>query len=852
MKASKSIEESALSGVRRSLFLTRLGMIAERLFRAFWPFWTVCLFAIAALALGLQDMLVLELLWGLLVLTVLLLVGTLVAGIRRFRFPRRHEVLARLDETLPGRPIAALTDKQAIGADDGASIAVWHAHVKRMKDRVRSARPARPDLRLSHRDRFGLRYIAATLVVTALLFGSVWRAASVADLAPGLDGQTIAQGPSWEGWIEPPAYTGQPSLYLNDIDDPALRIPAGSRLSLRLYGQVGAHSVTEDISTTGRLPQDDQASYETVITQSGTLTLDGPQGRSWTILTVEDKSPNVSLSAKMEFPTGGEMRQPFYAQDDYGVISGTAVITLDLNAVSRRYGLAPAPEVTEPLTFDLPMPIRGDRNGFEETLIERFEDHVWSGLPVTMTLTVEDALGQTGQSAETEFALPGRRFFDALAGAVVEQRRDLLWSLENGARAAQVIRAVTYLPEGFVKNEGAYLILRVALRRLEAANETGLTPEARDEVADMLWEAALLFEEGDLSSALERLRRAQDQLAEAMRNGASDEEIAELMQELREAMQDYMRELAEQNQRDGQEQQQAENTQQITGDQLEQMLQRLQELMEQGRMAEAQQLMDQLRQMMENMQVTQNQQGQQGQNAGQEAMEGLADTLREQQGLSDQAFRDLQEQFNQGAQAGQSGQNEGRDGGRGRGEAHDGTGQTPGGEQQGEEGNAQSLADRQNALRQELDRQRQNLPGASTEGGQRAREALGRAGDAMDRAEDALRDGNNADALDNQADAMEALREGMRELGNAMAEQQQQNQGQQQGTTDNANSRNSRDPLGRQAGNRGRVGTDEELTGSDDVYRRARELLDEIRKRSGEQSRPDQELEYLRRLLDRF
>jgi hypothetical protein len=38
----------------------------------------------------------------------------------------------------------------------------------------------------------------------------------------------------------------------------------------------------------------------------------------------------------------------------------------------------------------------------------------------------------------------------------------------------------------------------------------------------------------------------------------------------------------------------------------------------------------------------------------------------------------------------------------------------------------------------------------------------------------------------------------------------------------------------------------------EDVYRRARELLDEIRKRSGEGARPDAELDYLRRLLDRF
>jgi hypothetical protein len=36
------------------------------------------------------------------------------------------------------------------------------------------------------------------------------------------------------------------------------------------------------------------------------------------------------------------------------------------------------------------------------------------------------------------------------------------------------------------------------------------------------------------------------------------------------------------------------------------------------------------------------------------------------------------------------------------------------------------------------------------------------------------------------------------------------------------------------------------------VYRRAGELLDEIRRRSGETERPEIELDYLRRLLDRF
>jgi hypothetical protein len=121
----------------------------------------------------------------------------------------------------------------------------------------------------------------------------------------------------------------------------------------------------------------------------------------------------------------------------------------------------------------------------------------------------------------------------------------------------------------------------------------------------------------------------------------------------------------------------------------------------------------------------------------------------------------------------------------------------------------------------------------------------------MDDAEEALRNEDFAEALDDQSEAIEALREGMRELGEQMAQEQGQagQQGEQMGQGD---PQGQRDPLGREVGQNGRLGTDEQLLQSEDVYRRARELLDEIRKRSSDQGRPDVELEYLKRLLDRF
>lgn len=859
MAVTRDLSPDAARRLAWPLRLTIAGLLAERVFRSFWPLWTVLLFALSSLMLGLHETLPLEAVWTLGVLVVLGTGGALVHGFSRFRWPTKLEALDRLDRTLPGRPIAALSDTQAIGAGDAASEAVWQAHVARMAERLKAARAPEPDLKLSRRDPFALRYIALMAFVVALLFGSLLRVTTVTEVTTrGND--ALASGPAWEGWIEPPLYTGQPSLYLNDIQREEFSVPQGSRVTIRFYGEVGALTLHETVSArTDDLPPATDPGQSFEITQSGVLRIDGPAGREWQITSTEDMPPEIEFDGPITQGQGGRMEAPFIARDDYGVTGGRMEIVLDLPEVDRRYGLAIEPEPREAIVLDLPMTISGDRRDFSETAMDDFSKHPWANLPVAAELFALDAAGQENLSAPQFAMLPGRRFFDPLAKSIIEQRRDLLWNRDNATRVAQVLRAVSYKPEDIFRSETVYLKLRYAVRRLETRVSLELLDnESVEELAEVLWNLAIEIEEGDLGDALERLRRAQDRLSEAIENGATDEEIAELIQELREAMQDYMRQLAEQ-QGDEQNQELSENqeVQEMSSQDLQDMLDRLQELMEQGRMAEAQQLLEQLRQMMENMQIARGQQGQQS--PGEQAMEGLAETLRQQQGLSDEAFRDLQEQFNPDAQAGQSQENQGRSGdGEGQGQQHgEGQGegqqgQQPGQPQDGQDGE-QSLADRQQALRNELNRQMQNLPGAGTPEGDAARDSLGRAGEAMDDAEDALREEDFAGALDSQAEAMEALREGMRELAEQMAQQQQNQQGGQQGDALGRNNPDgTRDPLGRDVGENGRVGTDEQLLQGEDVYRRAQELLDEIRRRSGEQERPDEELDYLKRLLERF
>ncbi|MDA9351895.1 TIGR02302 family protein [Ascidiaceihabitans sp.] len=851
-KPSQPEVQRGLNALRWPLRFTWLGMCFERAAYALWPLLSVVFLVLAVLMFGLHELLPLEIFWGSASLATIAGAAALGYAVYKFRVPSKTDAIARLDQSLPERPIQALTDTQAIGVTDAASAAVWTAHQTRMIVKAKAAKAVPAYVRLASRDPFALRYVAVIFFAVALIFGSVLRVGTVGAVA--LPDDKLSSGPVWEGWIDPPRYTGRPTLYLNDQPEGALSVPEGSLITLRLYGEVGALALSETVSGRTLFASASSTAHDFKVIQDGELSINGPNGRKWSVHVVPDIPPIVASLEGIDSDALGVMTLPFSAGDDYGVESGEAWITLDLDGVSRRHGLSVPPQARPELTVSLPMPVVGDRSGFEENLVEDFSKHPWANLPVVMNLTVLDAAEQQSRSEPSALLLPGRRFFDPMAAAIIEQRRDLLWSRANAQRISQILRAISHRPEDAFRNEVTQLRLRKLIERLETWIELDrLTLVAQDELAEELWTLAIELEEGDLADALERVRQAQERLNQAMRDGATNAEIAELMRELRDATEEYLKQLQKQQSQDGESPpQDGGNSSQMTQDDLQRMMDRIQELMEQGRMAEAEEALKELQEMMENMRVSEGE-GQSGDPAGEQAMEGLSDTLREQQGLNDQAFRDLQEQFNPNAQAGESDGNVGRNGRQGEGESHEGQGGEGSGEgSSGPPSNQQdNLADRQQALRDELERQKNALPGASTPNGDAARDALERAGRAMENAEQALRQDQLGQAIDSQAQAMEALRDGLQSLAEALSENQEE-QSPGQGEQDGNRQAQSRDPLGR--GQNG-DGVDPEAEGnvSDaEVYRRARDLLAEIRRRSAQGERTEAELDYLKRLIDRF
>lgn len=239
-KAQRETDRSG-DALARVVLRSRLSLGLESFTRAFWPFFSLLALTWAAFAFGLAEVLARGQVTVVAGVVGLVLLGLLALGVRRFRWPSVAAARERLDATLPGRPLASLRDVPALGADDPAAQSVWAAHLARMRAVAARARPIVPDLRLSRFDPWALRLGALVAVIAALFFAPDRRVELVVAALGSAGDPVAASGPSFEGWAEPPAYTGRPTLYLSEVASGApVAVPQGTRITLRAYGEGGA------------------------------------------------------------------------------------------------------------------------------------------------------------------------------------------------------------------------------------------------------------------------------------------------------------------------------------------------------------------------------------------------------------------------------------------------------------------------------------------------------------------------------------------------------------------------------------------------------------------------------------
>lgn len=885
-------QTAVAAAFERKIRLSRWAQLFERLWPRTWALLAVAaLFVLVSLA-GLWPRMP-ETMHIVLLGTFGLAALAALAWMVRTPFPTRDEGLRRIEQrsAVPHRPASSYEDTLTAPDTDGPTQALWQAHRARLAATLARLRVGTPSPRADRSDPWALR--ALLLMVVGVL------AASVGDgvydrLSQAFRFGTPATAVSTarlDAWVTPPAYTARPPIMLVDgsrvstpavpSENAAVEVPTKSALVVRASGQQASAMTLEVTDDAGKVeiltpkkPQlppglsitSEVAEIRVDLTRPVTVRARGVAGEPhWAFSIIPDELPKISLTKDPERMPRGALKLSFKVEDDYGVASAEGRITRmppkpgdPATSWARPKKKGARPPLEKPPMLSLRLP-RMNAKQAEGTSYHELSGHPWAGMRVRMVLTAKDQAGQIGKSKPIEFILPQRRFDNPIARAIVEQRRYLIEDPRNRDQVLVGIDAIVTEPDDFFPDRQAYLGLRSAYWRLARDR----TRAGMKSVVDQLWHVALRLEDGNLSEAERRLRQAQEDLAKALQEGASDEEVKRLMDELRQALNQFMEQLA--RQAEGQQPQQMppgmSPDRMLSQRDLERMMRDIENMARQGSRDSAQQMLSQLRDLLEQLQSGRmaRQQGQQSQEM-MKMMDQFGDLIRGQQQLLDDTFGE-QNRGDEEGQEGEQGENgqqgrqgkqgkqgqQGQQGQRGRGQQgqQGQRGQRGQRGQQGQQGQPGDgigqLSRRQGDLRNRLGQLGQGMQ----KFGVQPPSQLGGAEQSMEEAEQALREGDLEGAARAEQRALEQLRQGAQSMAQQMLRQMP---GQYGRATDVP-----LDPMGRpqRTENGPDYGNSVKVPDEIDIQR-AREILEELRRRAGEQTRPLQELDYIDRLLRRF
>ena len=466
-----------------------------------------------------------------------------------FRWPNRNEALGRLDRGtgIRHRPATALTD--TLVSQDPVALTLWRVQRERTLASINNIKAGLPSPRLAIHDPWALRALVMVLLAATAIAAGEDRRARVA-AAFDWKGVLATANVRLDAWVAPPQYTNRPPIILSAAannpnapaaDSNALQVPAGSTLVIRASGGrldiVTSGGISEAAANDKPPPVGTEERRYTIATD-GTAQVRSPSGLpQWRFAALSDKGPSISLAKDPERQARGSLLMSYKLEDDYGVTEAHATF-----AARPAIGAAQAarPLFTPP-DFPLVLPNARTRNGVGQT-VKDLTEHPYAGADVTLTLRAKDEAGNEGHSDPFDMRMPERLFVKPLARALIEQRRILALDANRQGDVREALDAFMIEPELFTPELGHYLGLRTIYEQITRAR----SDDDLKESVDNLWALAVTIEDGNISDVERALRAAQEALRQALERGASDEEIKKLTEQLRAALDNFMRQLAEQ------------------------------------------------------------------------------------------------------------------------------------------------------------------------------------------------------------------------------------------------------------------------------------------------------------------
>lgn len=773
-----------------------------------------------------------------------------VQGVRTLRLPDRNAITRRMeiDSNLKHRPLSGLADTLA-NPGDTRTQTLWALWQSRLAPVLKTLKYPRPRPVLTRRDPYALRGLAVVALIAAIVMaGPGWTGRVRHGLIPIMPDFIENPADKVVIWITPPEYTAQKQIVLNGRGDSSksIKIPDGSTIKARVTGWIGTptlsfgdHSVPLEKLGAGSY------GIETVVQPASTMTIRQTLlvRAEWPIAVLPDAPPSVVQKGAPDIQGKGSIKFPLTVRDDYSVESLTVHMALAPGMTAPPLGTA------IDITRSVMSPGQTDMD-----LTPEFDLawHPWAGLNVMVDITVRDHKGQVAALTAIPLTLPERHFAHPTAKTLIDLRKRLIQTPAAAAPSiAQEIEQIMIRPGLYHSDPLVFLSLRSMASRLflsEGNNETIA------HVVEHLWDAALRIEDGNLSLAHRDFMEAQTALQEALKNpDSTPAELAQKMQEMRQAMAAYLNEMFREMQKrmadspEGQKMISPEMIMQnINPQDLAAFLDKMQAEALSGNRESAREMLSQMERFMNMMDPSSMDMDMpKDMQAMMEALDNLQHIIQKQQDLLEETQRQSQGAGQQQNYAAPLAPNTGL-------LQQWGLDNLPPPPQETRSGD--------NAPRREIDTaataaEQEDLRHQLGETMMKANEKIGQIPDNMGRADQAMKESatalganNPALSIPQQESAIKHLSDGQQQMAKQLGQRMQQMMMFSFGM-------GQTDPLGRPMGDgdNGSPWAGSKVKIPDQAERRrVQDILDELRKKSGELTRPDYELDYYRRLMRQF
>lgn len=865
----------------------------ERLSVALWPALTIAALLLGTALIGAPAMLPAWLHLGVLAAGLAAIAALSIRRWRHLPVLRAAALERRLerDSGLRHRPLAVLRDRPAGGSD--MERALWHLHRARAQGAVAHLRLRGPDPLLAASDTMALRAAATVFLVAGAVIAGPQAGSRIAALfAPGVSDWHGAPAPLVQAWIMPPSYTGLPPIFLPSAGTATgpISVPRDSRLTISITG-IAARPDLSMAGTSHRMDTLGNDSFQSslALTEGGRLrvgTMFSDLAR-WDIKVLPNEKPVAEWTA----PPGR---------------AGASLSTKFPWKVSQRWGVASLQAELRPAGrpdlpgFSVPLPLPGTPKQAIGAATTDLSENPLAGVMLSGRLVARDVSGQSGAGASVDFVLPARSFHHPLARAIADLRRRVALHPDETADAAADLAALAEAP--FAPNDPSGLSATgVVLNLTTAATLLGSAPHPPAALVAQaqarLWTLALALDGALPDASARALAQAQQRLREGLEDRAngrlSDKELGQRLDALREALDKRLTDIAKQAMQKGAIQKFDPQSQHLSSGAMDRLMRQMEQAMREGRMQDAQQRLAELQKMLEQlknahiMSHEEMQQQQQQSRRGRQMMGAVQDLVRRETTLLDHAqtrmpqplpglqpFRGFnfmppplppdEPQDEPPPQAGEMPQGDlaPRDAAPPSEQAQPQPAPHPAGPaEQAQEADART----QRALHRALDAMSESFAG----GGGKKPHALEDAGHAMEDASGALAQHDDPVARDAIGRAIAALQQGgqdmARQMSSSSAGQMQlslqpggrmgENGNGQEGDDEGDDGQGGRkkDPFGRQVDGNGTMADDPNLRVPDEMEQgRSRAIQEELRRRGANRERPQEELDYIGRLLKPF